>query len=62
MRASDAERERIAEVLRDAVAEGRLDMEEFEERPLIECCETITLLFREWSDSRRAGAGVSDRS
>ncbi|WP_055555314.1 DUF1707 domain-containing protein [Streptomyces sp. NBRC 110028] len=32
MRASDAERERIAEVLRDAVAEGRLDMEEFEER------------------------------
>ncbi|CAM5614418.1 hypothetical protein SANTM175S_07797 [Streptomyces antimycoticus] len=32
MRASDAERERIAEVLRDAVAEGRLDMEEFDER------------------------------
>jgi hypothetical protein len=32
MRASDAERERIAEVLRDAVAEGRLNMEEFEER------------------------------
>ncbi|MFI0780586.1 DUF1707 domain-containing protein [Streptomyces sp. NPDC021212] len=32
MRASDAERERIAEVLRDAVAEGRLDMAEFEER------------------------------
>ncbi|MFB9516010.1 DUF1707 SHOCT-like domain-containing protein [Streptomyces purpureus] len=32
MRASDAERERIAERLRDAVAEGRLDMEEFEER------------------------------
>ncbi|MFE2187355.1 DUF1707 domain-containing protein [Streptomyces sp. NPDC059455] len=32
MRASDAERERIAEVLREAVAEGRLDMEEFEER------------------------------
>ncbi|MEU1375796.1 DUF1707 domain-containing protein [Streptomyces triculaminicus] len=32
MRASDAERERIAEALREAVAEGRLDMEEFEER------------------------------
>ncbi|MEU4348721.1 DUF1707 domain-containing protein [Streptomyces sp. NPDC023838] len=32
MRASDAERERVAEALRDAVAEGRLDMEEFEER------------------------------
>ncbi|WAP56272.1 DUF1707 SHOCT-like domain-containing protein [Streptomyces sp. S465] len=32
MRASDAERERIAEILREAVAEGRLDMEEFEER------------------------------
>ncbi|WP_240135614.1 DUF1707 domain-containing protein [Streptomyces sp. MUM 178J] len=32
MRASDAERERVAERLRDAVAEGRLDMEEFEER------------------------------
>lgn len=32
MRASDAERERVAERLRDAVAEGRLDMAEFEER------------------------------
>ncbi|WP_329404561.1 DUF1707 SHOCT-like domain-containing protein [Streptomyces melanogenes] len=32
MRASDAERERVAEALRDAVAEGRLDMEEFEQR------------------------------
>lgn len=32
MRASDAERERVAELLRDAVAEGRLDMEEFEQR------------------------------
>ncbi|MFD3517247.1 DUF1707 domain-containing protein [Streptomyces sp. NPDC058657] len=32
MRASDADRERIVEVLRDAVAEGRLDMEEFDER------------------------------
>ncbi|HET6855907.1 MAG TPA: DUF1707 domain-containing protein [Streptomyces sp.] len=32
MRASDAERERFAEVLREAVAEGRLDMEEFEQR------------------------------
>lgn len=32
MRASDTERERIAERLRDAVAEGRLDMDEFEER------------------------------
>ncbi|MFI5754484.1 DUF1707 domain-containing protein [Streptomyces sp. NPDC051569] len=31
-RASDAEREQIAERLREAVAEGRLDMEEFEER------------------------------
>ncbi|MEU8827277.1 DUF1707 domain-containing protein [Streptomyces sp. NPDC048636] len=32
MRASDAERERVAEALREAVAEGRLDMDEFEER------------------------------
>lgn len=32
MRASDAERERIAEALRVAVAEGRLTMEEFDER------------------------------
>jgi hypothetical protein len=31
-RASDAERERVAEYLREAVAEGRLDMEEFGER------------------------------
>ncbi|WP_327236460.1 DUF1707 domain-containing protein [Streptomyces sp. NBC_01317] len=31
-RASDAERERVAERLREAVAEGRLDMDEFEER------------------------------
>ncbi|GGJ17852.1 DUF1707 SHOCT-like domain-containing protein [Streptomyces brasiliensis] len=32
LRASDADRERVAEVLRDALTEGRLDMEEFEER------------------------------
>lgn len=32
MRASDAERERVAEALREAVAEGRLTMEEFDER------------------------------
>ncbi|MET9778541.1 DUF1707 domain-containing protein [Streptomyces sp. NPDC006367] len=32
LRASDADRERVAEVLRDALAEGRLDMEEFEQR------------------------------
>src|SRR3954451_15658076 len=32
LRAADADRERVAEVLRDALAEGRLDMEEFEER------------------------------
>ncbi|MDH6626711.1 hypothetical protein M2271_004528 [Streptomyces sp. LBL] len=32
LRASDADRERVAEVLREAVAEGRLDMEEFGER------------------------------
>jgi hypothetical protein len=32
LRASDADRERVAEMLRDALAEGRLDMEEFEER------------------------------
>jgi Domain of unknown function (DUF1707) len=32
MRASDADRERVAELLRDAMAEGRLDMEEFQER------------------------------
>ncbi|RYJ27809.1 hypothetical protein CU044_2990 [Streptomyces sp. L-9-10] len=31
-RASDAERERVAARLREAVAEGRLDMEEFDER------------------------------
>ena len=32
LRASDADRERVAEELRDALAEGRLDMEEFEQR------------------------------
>ncbi|SDK67448.1 DUF1707 SHOCT-like domain-containing protein [Streptomyces indicus] len=32
LRASDADRERVAEVLRNALAEGRLDMEEFDER------------------------------
>ncbi|MGP3686317.1 DUF1707 SHOCT-like domain-containing protein [Streptomyces sp. IBSNAI002] len=32
LRASDADRDRVLERLRDAVAEGRLDMEEFEER------------------------------
>ncbi|MFH8799311.1 DUF1707 domain-containing protein [Streptomyces sp. NPDC017936] len=32
LRASDADRERVADVLRDALAEGRLDMAEFEER------------------------------
>ncbi|MEV7414240.1 DUF1707 domain-containing protein [Streptomyces sp. NPDC089919] len=32
LRASDADRERVVERLRDAVAEGRLDMDEFEER------------------------------
>ncbi|WAX79807.1 DUF1707 SHOCT-like domain-containing protein [Streptomyces sp. KMM 9044] len=32
LRASDADRERVAAVLQDAVAEGRLDLEEFEER------------------------------
>lgn len=32
LRASDADRERVAEQLRDALAEGRLDMEEFEDR------------------------------
>lgn len=32
MRASDAERERVAEVLKDAVSEGRLGLEEFQER------------------------------
>ncbi|RSS70295.1 DUF1707 domain-containing protein [Streptomyces sp. WAC06614] len=32
LRASDADRDRVAERLRDALAEGRLDMQEFEER------------------------------
>ncbi|MFD0349018.1 DUF1707 domain-containing protein [Kitasatospora aburaviensis] len=32
MRASDADRERVAELLRDAYAEGRLDVEEHAER------------------------------
>ncbi|MFD5899536.1 MULTISPECIES: DUF1707 domain-containing protein [unclassified Streptomyces] len=32
MRASDAERERVAELLREAVAEGRIDMAEFDTR------------------------------
>ncbi|MBD0841881.1 MULTISPECIES: DUF1707 domain-containing protein [unclassified Streptomyces] len=32
LRASDADRERVAEILREALAEGRLDMEEFGER------------------------------
>ena len=32
LRASDADRERVADILREALAEGRLDMEEFGER------------------------------
>ncbi|MGG2462779.1 DUF1707 domain-containing protein [Streptomyces sp. RGM 3693] len=32
LRASDADRERVTEILRDALAEGRLDMAEFDER------------------------------
>jgi hypothetical protein len=32
LRAGDADRERVAEQLRDALAEGRLDMDEFQER------------------------------
>ncbi|MFD4631331.1 DUF1707 domain-containing protein [Streptomyces sp. NPDC058284] len=32
LRASDADREKVAEQLRDALTEGRLDMSEFEER------------------------------
>ncbi|MFG2528077.1 DUF1707 domain-containing protein [Streptomyces sp. NPDC048516] len=32
LRASDTDRERVAEILRNAVAEGRLAMEEFDER------------------------------
>ncbi|NEY36133.1 DUF1707 domain-containing protein [Streptomyces sp. PRKS01-65] len=32
LRASDADRERVAEILGDALAEGRLDMPEFEQR------------------------------
>ncbi|MFI9027414.1 DUF1707 domain-containing protein [Streptomyces sp. NPDC053560] len=32
LRASDADRDRVAEILRDALAEGRLRMEEFDER------------------------------
>ncbi|MFD8634363.1 DUF1707 domain-containing protein [Streptomyces sp. NPDC059533] len=32
LRASDADRERVVERLRDGLAEGRLDMDEFEER------------------------------
>ncbi|CAL9464373.1 putative protein [Streptomyces sp. enrichment culture] len=32
LRASDADREKVAGILRDALAEGRLDMAEFEER------------------------------
>jgi hypothetical protein len=36
LRAADADRERIAERLRQSHAEGRLDMAEFQER--LECC------------------------
>ncbi|KOG73368.1 DUF1707 SHOCT-like domain-containing protein, partial [Streptomyces varsoviensis] len=32
MRASDTERDRVAEALREALAEGRLDMDEFDQR------------------------------
>ncbi|MFD8545729.1 DUF1707 domain-containing protein [Streptomyces sp. NPDC059649] len=32
LRASDADRERVAEILRDALTEGRLEMAEFDER------------------------------
>lgn len=42
MRASNSDRERVGEVLRAAVADGRLDMEEFEER-LVRTEEARTL-------------------
>jgi hypothetical protein len=42
LRAADADRERIAERLRQSHAEGRLDMEEFQER-LERCYESKTV-------------------
>ena len=42
MRASNSDRERVGEVLRTAVTDGRLDMEEFEER-MIRAEEAKTL-------------------
>src|SRR5690606_40199076 len=46
LRASDADRERVADILREALAEGRLDMEEFGER-----------LDATRSEERRVGTG-----
>ena len=33
MRISDADRQRVADVLRDAAGEGRIDLDELDERP-----------------------------
>ncbi|MET9498846.1 DUF1707 domain-containing protein [Streptomyces sp. NPDC006552] len=58
LRASDADREQVAERLRDALAEGRLDMAEFEER--LEAAYTART-YRELAPLTRdlPGAGVA---
>ena len=63
IRAADADRERTAERLRTAHAEGRLDLTEFQER-LERCYEAKTFgqlgeLVRDLPRFRRAVAGLS---
>ena len=65
LRAADADRERIAERLRNGHAEGRLDMDEFQQR-LERCYEAKTLgelreLVKDLPREDRAGRTAPDR-
>ncbi len=55
MRAGDADRERVAEQLRSAHAEGRLELTEYDERVQRAWAATAPLAVPAWP--RRAGCG-----
>ncbi|WP_411145183.1 DUF1707 domain-containing protein [Streptomyces sp. x-80] len=63
LRASDTDRERVAEILRDALAEGRIVMEEFEERlEITYAARTYGELERITADLPAAGAAPAPPS
>ncbi|MGW2629635.1 DUF1707 SHOCT-like domain-containing protein [Streptomyces chattanoogensis] len=62
IRASDADRDRVAEILREALAEGRLDPEEHAERiDLVYRAKTMGELEPVVRDLPAAGAGIRPR-